>query len=1119
VALALSAGCLTPVALAGAGSSEATGSTGTWISTTPAHSSTPEDFTPLATDSVSNDKSITTESDLTPSSAFNASGDGVVAWENTRGDYVEASSIEPGGTWSEPVLVGTGVNPVVAVDPAGDAVIVFQDTASISESVAYAYSPAGSGRFNSPVKIGSLTPEANPQVVMDSSGNAWVTWSDAYGYDPTSADQYAHLSAGQLGSGANSASAADPVAVRTLGQYSGFTGRAVLATSAGGGVVAAWAAPTAHAPYADEIDVAYAAPGQTTFGPATPLPDSYAGFAASPAVAMNSSGGAVVAWDECDQPSGMPFCADSGDRAVEVASASANQLAASGGPKFNTLQSLSPSSQGGDLGHDSLDGNGEFAPAVAASDNEVAVAWEDRATSFAVDGATEPLADLDSDTPNWSELGGIPAGDDAEGTGTHYSGGPQIAIDTAGDVTLAWNDGTAINVAAALACAATCPSMTVTQLDKNAASGGPSLAAYRPSLAFDANGDLLLSWLSDDNREISPAAVAATYDAGPALTNIEIPTTAASGTPASFSIESSDLWSGLSGADTTTWNFGDGGSATGVDVSHTYATPGTYTVSVVSRAADGASSTIGTSPTISRQILVSAVSAVSAAPALGAAPSPTGAGAVWRSGSAAASVTAELTVPALVCPSGVTAGQDLGAELRGGVRGASTPRTDFAGVEVECTNGSASYKPTFTIANGTGGSTTTQAPSLTVTPGDLLSVHISHTSSHEQLTITDLSEPSERAASTSGPSLATHTGWQVGAFAIAGVKGPEQTLATGFTNVKAGGTGISHLKGLAKNTWGPARVSKIGTSENQFSVLYRRTPQPRVGGGSNAIPANGSDEYELPHTHRFLPLSSSVRLPNGTVIDASGGTVQLTSSEPHGQTQSVTAWGGEFKITNKHNGATVLTVNGTWGGSDSGSDSTKARLSAHKKKKKKITGNLWAKGHGNMSTKGSYGSAAVVGTEWLTRNLKNGTLFKVTKNHLDSQDSITVTVDYPKRHTVTLHPGQSLLAPAPVTTKPVPSAVTLSGASESGGLYNVQIGGNYKLTVVSKTKPFYIDAAVSPLGPLGGDWPFQPDGTVNGTPRWSMYFKLTSNLAAFHYWVVGVRVGSRVYSFRLRIQH
>ena len=269
--------------------------------------------------------------------------------------------------------------------------------------MAYAYSPAGSGSFNSAVEIDGRTPETSPQVVIDSSGSAWVSWSDSYGYGPTPGDQVARLSATQLASGANASSQGDPVSVSTLG-HTGAAGRVAMATSAGGGVVAAWAAPLPADPFSDDIEVAYVGPGQSTFGPAKPLPGS-GGGASDPAVAMNDAGGAVVAWDKCPQQSATVLCNSQGHTAVEVESATASQLAGAGGPTFSAAQSLAPANQGGDLGVDSLDRYGEFASSVAVNDNEVAVAWEDADGSFVVDGAVEPLNDLGGGTPELGRTG------------------------------------------------------------------------------------------------------------------------------------------------------------------------------------------------------------------------------------------------------------------------------------------------------------------------------------------------------------------------------------------------------------------------------------------------------------------------------------------------------------------------------------------------------------------------------------------------------------------------------------------------------------------------------------------------------------------------------------------
>ena len=68
---------------------------------------------------------------------------------------------------------------------------------------------------------------------------------------------------------------------------------------------------------------------------------------------------------------------------------------------------------------------------------------------------------------------------------------------------------------------------------------------------------------------------------------------------------------------------------------------------------------------------------------------------------------------------------------------------------------------------------------------------------------------------------------------------------------------------------------------------------------------------------------------------------------------------------------------------------------------------LWGSAHGNYTTKGRYGSAAVNGTIWLTQDRCDGTFVRVTK------DSVTVVAyAHPKRKRK-IRQGQHILIPAP----------------------------------------------------------------------------------------------------------
>ena len=72
-------------------------------------------------------------------------------------------------------------------------------------------------------------------------------------------------------------------------------------------------------------------------------------------------------------------------------------------------------------------------------------------------------------------------------------------------------------------------------------------------------------------------------DAPPALSNVATPAALNAGQAGPFSATATDTWTGA----TPAWDFGDGQTATGAQVSHSYASGGSFTVSVVARDAAG----------------------------------------------------------------------------------------------------------------------------------------------------------------------------------------------------------------------------------------------------------------------------------------------------------------------------------------------------------------------------------------------------------------------------------------------------------------------------------------------------------------------------------------------------
>ena len=152
---------------------------------------------------------------------------------------------------------------------------------------------------------------------------------------------------------------------------------------------------------------------------------------------------------------------------------------------------------------------------------------------------------------------------------------------------------------------------------------------------------------------------------------------------------------------------------------------------------------------------------------------------------------------------------------------------------------------------------------------------------------------------------------------------------------------------------------------------------------------------------QFVTLTGSRVLPLGTVIDATNGVVRLiTALDTRGKTQTVTVWGGVFKITQRRhgNGLTQIHLTGALARCSKAKRARAASRSSHKSRK------LWAKdNHGRYSTYGANSVATVLGTEWETIDSCAGTRTRVAQGKVRVHDI--------RRHkTLLVHAGHSYLA-------------------------------------------------------------------------------------------------------------
>jgi hypothetical protein len=555
----------------------------------------------------------------------------------------------------------------------------------------------------------------------------------------------------------------------------------------------------------------------------------------------------------------------------------------------------------------------------------------------------------------------------------------------------------------------------------------------------------------------------------------------------------------------------------------------------------------------------------------------TGKAATVHSSASARTISATVTVSGIYCGRvgrHQYAGQRAGVQLLGKYRDRDVTiyPLDFSGYYSYCNGNRPVYTPEFLASNPRTGLLHFKPSGFKISPGDPLKVSATRTRSGVVLRIYDVN--TKRLRTWTVPPLGSNAGWSAGALELfarpsgkpfltgytpllqlysptggpANVPGPVPWAPIIFTHLKVNGHLVGrHTRGLLLTTWQvgggvasahaaeahvlgiaagttPTNATVTPPSNGSFESSDGGLPAPVLGKNFDITPVSGSITVQETGHKGFKRVPVGARVPDGSKVDASNGSVQMTLALPGGSYESGVFYDGQFKLhQDGKSGATTATLTGGKGvkycpvtaiGADdpigiaSAARATASVASAKGKGKgkgKKVQ-SLWANAHGSFTTKGSGGAASVLGTRWYTENTCAGTYFRVAR------DKIKVLAYYPHPHTVSVTAGHSFFAPN--ASVPI---IQVSPVTTSGGRFNVHVTDTYRLTVLSADQPSYVDAAVVPNLPGNGTTRLFPDGSVGGVPRWYVLFNITPNLIDFQYWNVGVQIGPTMYLVRLRV--
>ena len=176
--------------------------------------------------------------------------------------------------------------------------------------------------------------------------------------------------------------------------------------------------------------------------------------------------------------------------------------------------------------------------------------------------------------------------------------------------------------------------------------------------------------------------------------------------------------------------------------------------------------------------------------------------------------------------------------------------------------------------------------------------------------------------------------------------------------------------------------------------------EPKLGKSVLVAPGDGELFVRKPGSSAFKLLESGSELPMGTEVDATNGSIALTSALPGGHVQTGQFGGGRFVIRQSRGGYVDLYLRGRVCQRSKAKYSLTVASAARRKPKRR----LWGSDHGGrFRTHGKNSHATVRGTRWVVGDSCAGTLTRVSSGQVVVRDTV-------RRKNVVLDAGERYLA-------------------------------------------------------------------------------------------------------------